>query len=358
MKMRIAKILDAKTITSDGVEVINLFLSEVVSALYIEAKCLNNGSAPTAHACKAIPKVEILDGSTVIHSLSAMEIQARQFYGLGKFPENVVNYQDNVYFTVPLVIPFGRYLGDPKYALDPARFRQPQIRITVDIGAGGSACDAVILDIDALVFDEKAVAPEGYLSAKEYYRYSLVSSAIEDIDLPRDRKLRSLMIQSAYAGKYPYEQYNAFKLTEDNDRRIPFDLKTSHYIKYLAAMYGKLTEHVSGSVDTSGVALYVAANYEVFATGIGQGGTALYFTQTAGNGGTVTLKGNAAGLFQGLVSGCVPHGAILLPFGDQQDPDDWYDLTKIGSLKLKLAAGASVGSGSDCGIVTESVEPY
>lgn len=358
MKRRLAKILDAQTYTADQVVIQNLYLTEPITALYIEAKILNNGNTLTAHPAKAIPKVELVDGSEVIHSLSAMEIQARSFYALGKFPENVLNYIDNEYSSVPLIIPFGRYIGDPKYALDPSRFKQLQLRITIDIGAGGSACDAIILDIDADVFDEQAVTPEGYLCAKEYYKYSLVSSAIEDIDLPRMNKLRSLFVHSIYTGKYPYEQYNNLKLVEDNGRKIPYDVKTSHLIKYLASQFGKLVEHLDVLIDTSGVAAYVAAAYEVFASGIARDATAAYFAQTAGNGGTVTIKGNAAVIFHGIVSGFAPHGTVILPFGDPMEPETWYDLQRVNSLRLKVTAGSSVGSSSTAQIVTEEVEPY
>lgn len=358
MKMRLAKILDAKTYSADIVEVINIYLSEVISAIIIELKCLNNGSTPSAHPAAALSKLEIVDGSTVLHSLDGREIQARSFYALGKSPENVVNYQDDVYCTASLVIPFGRYLGDPDLALDPAHFHQLQLRVTLNVGGGGSSCDAIIMDIDGYVFDQKAVTPMGFLAAREYYRYTLTGSAIEDIDLPRDRKLRSLIISSPYAGKYPYEQYNKIKVTEDNDRRVPYDVRVSHYLKQLGIMFGKCVEHLSYTVDATGIAAPVMPSYEAFAVGIGQGGTALYFSQTAGNGGSVTLKGNAGGLFQGIVSGLAPHGAILLPFGDMSTPDDWYDLSQVGSLKLKITAGSSPGASSECAVVTEQVEPY
>lgn len=358
MRMRLAKILDAKSYTADVTEVINILVREPISALHIEARSLNSSNTPAGHPAKLLSKVEILDGSRVLHSLSGLEIQARQFYCLKHSPENVVNYQNDVYCTADFVIPFGRFLGDKLYCLDPLRFSQLQLRISVDIGASGSTCDAAILDIDAYVFDEAAVNPVGFLSAKEHYRYSLVSSAIEDIDLPRDRILRALYIHSLYTGKYPYEQYNKVKISEDNDRRIPYDFGTSRYMKFLAAQFGKCEEHLSFTVDTSGIAAYVMPTYEVFAEGIGQGGTALYFTQTAGNGGTVTLKGNAGGLFQGLVKGCAPHGTILLPFGDMDTPEDWYDLSKVGSLRAKVTAGSSVGASSECAIVAETVEPY
>lgn len=358
MQTRLAKIIDAQAYTSDQVVVQNLFLTEPISAIYIEAKCLNNGNTPTAHPAAAVSKVEIVDGSTVIHSLSGKQIQARQFYGTGKYPENVANYIDNEYSTAPLVIHFGRKLGDEKYALDPARFKQLQLRITLDIGAGGAACDSITLDVDAYVFDQKAITPEGYLCAKEYYKYSLVSSAIEDIDLPRDRKLRSVTIESEYSGKYPYEQFNHIKLTEDNDRRIPFDIKTSHFVKFLAAIYGKVTEHVCALVSTSGVSIPCGPTYEAFAPGVARDATAAYFSQSGGNGGIVTIKGSADVIFDGVVSGLAPHGAVVLPFGDKDDPDSWLDPTKIGSLRLKLTAGSLVGASSTCQVVVESVEAY
>lgn len=358
MNMRLAKILDAQTFTSDQVKVIDVNLINIISALYLEVKSLNSSGTPAAHPCASVSKVELIDGSRILHSLSAKEIQARMFYHFGKSPENVVNYENDVYGTTPLIIPFGRFIGDPMYALDPARFQQLQLRVTIDVGAGGSSADAVILDVDADVFDGKAVSPVGFLLAKTHYNYSLVSSAIEDIQLPRDRVLRSLFIESAYTGKMPYEQYNQVKLTENNDQKIPFDQRISHYMKYLMSRYGKISEHLVGTVDTSGVAFPCAAAYETIAAGVGQGGTALYFTQTAGAGGTVTIKGNAGGLGQFHVSGGAPFGTIILPFGNPQDPEDWYKMDGITSLQLKITAGSSVGSSSTLTVFTEQVEPY
>jgi hypothetical protein len=358
MNMRLAKLLDAKTYSTDQTEVININLVQPISAILIEVKSLNSTATPTAHGCKSVPKVEIIDGSRVIHSLSGMQIQSRAFYNDKRSPENVNNYINDSYNTTPLYIPFGRFLGDKNYALDPLKFSQLQLRITVDIGAGAGAADAVILDVDAFVFDGKAISPKGFLMAREHYNYALVSSAIEVVDLPVDKTLRNVFIASPFLNKAPNEQYNHIKLTENNDQKVPFDFATSHYLKLLGQLYGKCKEHLLGLVDTSGVAFPVLPAYEAVGPVAGQGATALYFSATATNGGVLTIKGNAAGLAQGIVEGLAPHGAIVLPFGVQDDDTDWYEMNGITSLKLKITGGSSVGSSSVCSVVTEQVELY
>ena len=41
----------------------------------------------------------------------------------------------------------------------------------------------------------------------------------------------------------------------------------------------------------------------------------------------------------GIVGGFAPHAVLCIPFGDQMDTGDWYDVEKIGSLKLDITDG-------------------
>ncbi|GAI57748.1 unnamed protein product, partial [marine sediment metagenome] len=42
--------------------------------------------------------------------------------------------------------------------------------------------------------------------------------------------------------------------------------------------------------------------------------------------------------------GYLPHGVFEIPFGLQDDPNDWYDVSRIGSLKADIIGGSSTGT--------------
>ncbi|GAI72139.1 unnamed protein product, partial [marine sediment metagenome] len=47
-----------------------------------------------------------------------------------------------------------------------------------------------------------------------------------------------------------------------------------------------------------------------------------------------------------------------LPFGIQDDPEDWFDLSDIGNLRLTIKAGSSPGANSTCEVVTQQLRTY
>jgi hypothetical protein len=68
----------------------------------------------------------------------------------------------------------------------------------------------------------------------------------------------------------------------------------------------------------------------------------LVFTGWSVDGGVITIEaetGDHEARFG--VSGWLPHGVICFPFGQQDQLDDWYDVTGLGSLRLRIKAGAS-----------------
>jgi len=54
------------------------------------------------------------------------------------------------------------------------------------------------------------------------------------------------------------------------------------------------------------------------------------------------------------VMGYNPHGVVPVLFGDQDDPADWYDVTKLGSLKMRIKSG-SAGTNGDIAIITQQM---
>ena len=358
MNYRHAVLLSHESIATAGTKTLDVTLRDKISRINIQVKATNNGSTPTAHPAKIISKVEVVDGSDVIFGLSGQELLALQFFSTRQTPFIINNYLDNVMNVVNYEIYFGRHLYDPLLALDPAKFTNPQIKITHNLASGGSAPDAATMEVTADIFDEKQIDPVGFLMAKENVSYTLVASANEYIDLPTDYVMRKLIIMSHANDKQPYEQYNEVKLSEDNDKRIPFDDRTSDLMKYMGALWPPVHESIEGATANSTKDFYCMSTYEIEIAAMAMGNAAAYIKSDYMYGGQIDIRASGAANFKAIIQGRAPFGALCLPFGNQQDNADWYNVNALGSLRLTLKAGSSPGSTSTCEVLTEQLRTY
>ena len=85
-------------------------------------------------------------------------------------------------------------------------------------------------------------------------------------------------------------------------------------------------------------------------------GTPVSMGATA-KGGKVTLTGEANANFGGMARGYLPNHCVQFPFGLQNEPDDWYDVTKKGSVQLRVRGG-SVGTGGEFQVVLQQLRNY
>lgn len=355
MNYRITALLGAEAASTAGTKTLDINLAEPVSRITVQMKGLNNLAVPTAHPAKMVSKIEVVDGSDVLVSLSGVQAQALNYYNKGRMPLNVVNYMNDVYSIATYDIDFGRWLYDELLALDPRKFTNPQLKITHNMASGGSAPDAGELSVYAHTFDEKAITPTGFLTSKEQYEYSLTASATENIDLAVDKTYRALMILAMSATLQPWEQFNQVKLSQDNDRKVIInDEKTSNLLKLLTT-YPPFTENITGTTKNGTTTFYCAATYERVAVLVGLAADAdAYITDTYG--GAINVADSAAAAVNIAVTGYSPHSSLFLPFGKQDAIEDWFKMDNTGSLRLSLKAGASASGTGE--IVSQQLRLY
>lgn len=358
MNYRKAVLLDNETATTAATKTIDLKGLDPISRIIVMMSGTNNGGTPTAHPAKMVSKIELVDGSDVFWSMSGIQAQALHYYQTGKLPANIMTYLNDNTVRAQFPINFGRWLWDEDLAFDPARFKNPQLKITHNKASGGSVPDAGNLDVVADMFDEKRANPIGWLMAKEHYTYSLTSSAVQDIELPTDYPMRQLIIQSLADAKAPNSQYNKIKLSENNGKKIPLEESTSDLIKQFIADNGWAIENVRARIGTSSVEIFVTPTYETLVIGSPCDGSAGYPKVTYSYGGTVDVVGAAEADADLVVRGAAPHGAMAIPFGDLWDANAWYDVTKLSKLNLTITAGSSVGSSSTCQVLTEQIRRF
>ena len=359
MNYRHAELLASETITAAATrQPIDLKGLDPISRISILMKLTNNGSTPTDHPAKALVKAEIVDGSDILASLSGIQMQALSFYNNKKEPYFNNIFLDDVMSLMELSFDFGRSLYDPDLAFDPKNFKNPQLKIQHNLAAGGSAPDSMDLRVRADIFDGKTVSPMGYLMPKEFYNYSLASSGNEYIDLPVDHPIRMIMIMSRAAAKAPYEQYNQIKIDEDENKKVLIEGYASDLFKTIAGRYPLWADRLYGNAPTTGLPHFITPTFDAYPSLNAEGTNAAIYAEAFVNGGTKTIYGSAAANFHGLYSGQAPHGALPIPMGDQNDLEDWWDVTNLAKARLRITAGSAVESSSTCQVVTQQLRKY
>jgi hypothetical protein len=362
MNYRLATILAREAHDADITKVIDLNLKDKVSQIHIVYEVQNTSSVePTAHPAKCISKIELIDGSDVLFSLSGQEAQAVDFYQTGKEPAQVLNFWNENWSNMIFNINFGRFLWDPLYAFDPTQYKNPQLKITIDINAGGAVSDNGYLSVFANIFDEKMITPVGFLMHKEIKDYVPGASAHEYTDLPTDFPYRKLFIKAQKYGYDPDDLIDTIKLSEDTDRKIPFNMTGHELMRAITSLRGQYLEHILVAGAANGwhyyctPCLWAVANVSVYENTVPEFWYAVSWPY--GGQGHVPLGTGGVNLAI-VVSGWAPHGVIEIPFGLQDDPDDWYDVTKIGSLKLDILADSTFTTGDSCAVFLQQLRSY
>jgi hypothetical protein len=358
MGNRIAEVLSAESIATAGTKTIDLNISEPISRLTVQVRLTNATSTPAGHPASAITKIEVVDGSDLLFSMSGKEAQALNFYENDVLPFTLCAFEAATIATAEMQINFGRFLWDKMLALDPQKFNNLQLKITHNKALGASTPTTGTIAVIAHVFDDSIANPVGFLMSKQVYSYALVASGQQSIDLPADYNYRKLLIGSLSAGNSPTSQLSKVKISLDNDRRV---LINDMSVSDLAKMFARTTAQVTliGLGSGSAITYYVTPTYEMYMTITPMGSTlAASVTVNQGSGGTTSILSDASKAFQSISHGYAPHGHVELPQGDQYDINDWLKASKSGNINVKLTAGSSVGSASTAEVIAQQLRTY
>ena len=359
MRHRYTELQGLTTLADGDITTIDLNMADPISEIVLDLRVTHGaGADSTEHNLLCFPKIEIVDGSDVLYSLDGPEAQALDIYHSGIHPRGGwLHYLVTTECDAQVAISFGRYLWDEVLAFDPKRFSNPQLKITFDKDTGGMNVSAGKLSILAALFDEKVIAPTGFLMTKEVKRWTTVASAHVYTDLPTDHLYRKLLLQSRYADNPPHWCFGNIKLSEDQDKKVIVDgefrdlifgmCRENAFIEEMITAGGaaaKKTVHCTPTMDVMGIGTQWRDDTDGgdVATYAGDGGNYEFYCELAQN--TVHH-----------VKGWAPHGTIAIPFGKQGDIEDWFDVSRIGSLILDITDGIA---GSTSKIFIQQYRPY
>lgn len=358
MNTRIATILAAEDLGAAGTKTLDINLKDIISRITVVFQATNVSEIMGEHPAANISKLELVDGSDVLYSLSGLQCQALNFY---QRKEKPYSYIDNIaghVETAVFGIDFGRFLYDQALAFDPTKFTNPQLKITWDEDACEVDCTVNSCMVRAHIFDELVPTPTGFLTTKEIYSYLIQTSGYEYIDLPTDYILKDLFIKARYADESFFGLLDEARVSEDNERRVPLDLTMSELLREALEAYGYVFEHAYLNGVTSATVFY-GMPCDLEYAGYSPYGAADAGAVWSTGGGKWRSDGTSANAnYKVIMMGALPHG--VMPILPKSGPEivDWYDATKLGSLKLRIKDGAGVADVATGEVITTQYRPY
>lgn len=359
MKYRVARILAEESLSASGTKTIDLNVSEPISRIDLRYKYTKGSAEMIAHPSKDITKVELVNGSDVLHSLSGAENQALCIYD-----RKVQTMCHGQHLTanseeITLGIDFGRFLWDPLLAFLPSQFKNPQLKITYDSDLSDASSTSPVLEIFGHLFDEKAISPVGFLMSKEHHSAAApANDSYKYVDLPTDYPIRQMIIRAYEAAYAPWNCIEGIRLDEDNDKRVPLDYLMEEYCRMMKGVWPCVEENFVARTTSSGPVFYITPtdywNLVLLISNATAGDTPL---MTISGGGKVTLTSAGLHDMNGIARGYLPNHCIQFPFGLQNELDDWYDVTKKGSVRLRVRGG-SVGTSAEFQVVLQQLREY
>lgn len=348
MKYRSVTVLPAKTLTGAQTETIAIHIRDVISRLTVYWTIGKVKIGMSSYPHRDITKIELVDGSDVLFSMDGGQAAALNIYD-----RSCPTYWCGISINANEVsswysIDFGRWLFDELLALDPSKFSNLQLKVSVNPALCEVGCASGDLTVVADVFDEQVPTPTGFLMSKEHYASVMAQTgAYEYIDIPTDFPIRKMLIQGYRSAKEPWLQVAEARLDEENTKRIPFDWNMFLYYSLRKSIDQPVQEHISSQAEGGGTALYATpTDYWASLVMAPMDGIGEKHYPAAHPGGVFVVTTVGGTSYMGVVKGWLPNHCFCFPFGYQKDISDWYDVTRLGSVRLRLRAGTYNANGT------------
>lgn len=342
--------------TSDPISAIRLTFVGTNGATYCKDNRLND----------VITKIEIVDGSDQLLSLTLKEAQALEFRRKGKMPFMRPGEKASGGQEESCLLLFGRFLWDPEFYLDLTKFKNPTLKITTNIAAVAAAGATAFLagslkvTVDLHVIEEGAAPASAFMMAKNIRGFTSATSGDEPTALPIDYPYVGLMVRAFTAGNDVDENLSHLKINCDTGKFIPLDKKVKDIYKaeeqdlgpalikyWLNRKNGDTVTHDLNH-DPIPALFPVASGHIAGCTYSWSSRFVLTLVDSAGA--AVTTEEEIVM----HVHGSCPHSTIHVPFGLRNNPETYFDPTLYGDIDLVLTQAAA----SAVSIVLEQLRPY
>ena len=361
MSKRIATILAPMDLDAAGTKVIDIKIKDAISRIEMFWRVTNVTVSAMLDAVTAcISKIELVDGSEILASVSGAQLQAINFYDRKVMPLHKISLTVGGYFEAGLSLDFGRFLWDALYAFQPSRFANPQLKITWDEDACNTAAVVNQFSVHAYVDDASGVGNGGMLVNREIKSIAMAASTHDYTDLPVDRPLRKIIVRGLTDDVEPIALFSNFKLSIDNDKAIPFDIAALELEKLLENIYPRILEKYTLDAVATAKTIY-AALAAIQHVNIAYDATA--FVTASSKFALPTITGYKIALAASVdikaltadISGKHPGSCFPIDFGEPNDPATWLPINLVGSHVLDVTMSASAGSDDTMSLVVQQL---
>jgi hypothetical protein len=359
MKTRKVYLLKDDSFIAAQTKTVDINIKDPISSIDIIVRMTNGAGMTEASIVKIhdeFTKIELIDGSDVIVAASMRELQSLNVAELGQLPSMEMTLETSAVQCEQATIHFGIGKYDVEHYFEPAKFKNPQLRITNTLttpGATSWAASGHYISVVANIIEEGAQPNKGFLMTKEIYSHTAVDGGIETIDFPRDYPFRLIMLEALKTAYSPILSVEKLKLTCDADKFIPYDIDSRDLILMNRAMFGALVQGAKKRLTGAGTINMDL--YDITKAMVSQDTTLSVVGKITISGEVVTtevLVGaagvNALSAVEGVVYceafGYALHSALYLPFGRLTVPEDWFDASKYGDVKLKVTGESALGA--------------
>lgn len=345
---------------ASGTYTLDIKTKKPISRIEITYKTTKVLYQMTAPGPANIPKIELVDGSTPLHSLTGYVNQALAYYSR---PNCVMEHGQHIQSLSEVdiyAIDFGRFLYDPLLAFDPTKFDNPQLKVQWNRALADTSVTTDSMEIWAEVFDEKPINPIGFLSAREIWSGSfLAENSVNEVMLPEDEVIRQILARAHYDGYEPWYQVDIAKLDEAGSGDVIFEYTD------LEMFYRRMKSHNPPiktpfiCEPTNSQRYYWVPQTDYWATIVFTNVSAnqnVYLAGASMRGGKADIRADGNAQAVAIAMGYLPWHTFQFPMGRQSDIDDWYD-PKGRRPRLRLTSNTA-GTSGDGNVAVETIHKY
>lgn len=359
MNYREVELLAKESIATAATRTIDLGTDQKVSRLDFIWKKTNTNRTPIGHPALIVPQISVVDGSDVLFDMSGGAAQALAFFNENRQPASMINYELGQWSMQIASIYFGRYLWDPNWSLDPARFNNIQIKVRHNLALGASTGTVADLSIYAHVFNDKAVTPKGFVQSREIYSYLPVANTWHYIDMPQDYPIRGLMFGAEECEEGPDYNLAEIKVSENGGKNIIVNSEVERYLLVQSGNLEPWSEKIllKTAAAATDLTAYQTCHWERRFVGNNEGaGVGVGVTSNAGCK-LVLQTAGAAYIVEGISHGYAPFGQIWIPFAAADEEDGWNTVGK-GNSRLDLKDYSAPDTDEYVRVYCQQFRPY
>jgi len=342
-----------------GTKIFDLKTKDPISAIRLNFIGTNGGTSNKSNFINdVITKIEIVDGSDQLFSLTLKEAQAIERRLTKRMPHIRPGESASGKQEESCLILFGRYLWDKEYWLDLNKFRNPQLKITTNIaavrnaGSDGYLSASLKVTIDIMAIEEGAEAAKGFFMQKNVRSFTSGTSGDEPTTMPMDYPYVGLLMRAYAVGNDVDENIEKLKIDCDTGKFIPLE-------KYVKDLYRLEEEDIGPSelryflFRKDNETVYHPINHDPIVSVMGRDANDVINVNTCFSGAFILRfytgdTGAAVAteeLLPFIVKGSCIHSTIFIPFGLLEDPATYFNPKAWDEVKLILTQKAASAVG-------------